>query len=108
MLYKSSECFIILNMRKANPTIIRLSLTSEVRRALSIAKERYPALSDPEILKLGLSKIATETTHQETINSQKELNEIRYGAAYAVGHDYLKDETDDIYTNTTGKRVRFS
>jgi hypothetical protein len=88
------------------PSTIRLSITSDVRKVLNIAKKRYPALSDPEILKLGLSKIATE--QEETSLYEKERNEIRRGAAYAVGQDYLEDKEEDIYTAEMGKKVNFS
>jgi hypothetical protein len=88
------------------PSTIRLSITSDVRKALNVAKKRYPALSDPEILKLGLSKIATE--YDETSSYEKERNEIRRGAAYAVGQDYLEDQEEDIYTADMGKKVNFS
>ena len=90
-------------MTNASPTIIRLSITDEVRRALVIAKERYPALSDPEILKLGLSKIVTE----DTCVLEKERFNIRAGAAKSVGDDYLNDPGEDIYGANMGRRVNF-
>ena len=76
-----------------NPTTIRLSITKEVSAALRIAKKQYPTLSDPEILKLGLSKIVTDGSP----HSLTERNEMRRGAAYAVGNDYLSDPKEDLY-----------
>ncbi|HUD07355.1 MAG TPA: hypothetical protein VMR34_05720 [Candidatus Saccharimonadales bacterium] len=88
------------------PPTIRLSITSDVREVLNVAKKRYPALSDPEILKLGLSKIATERDGVPIF--EKERDEIRRGAAYAVGQDYLRDQEEDVYTADMGKKVSFS
>lgn len=87
-------------------TTIRLSITKEVRDALCIAKKRYPALSDPEILKLGLSRIVTEPRTEVTF--EKERDEIRKGAASAVGTDYLDHHDEDGYTASLGKKVHFS
>ena len=87
-------------------TTIRLTVTSDVRRALDAAKKRYPALSDPEILKLGLSKVMTEVDSRSDFEHDR--NEIRKGAAYAVGSAYLRDSAEDIYTSETGKKVHFS
>jgi hypothetical protein len=81
---------------------IRLSVTSEVRRALKQAKTIYPTLSDPEILKLGLSKIVTVSLPID------ERTEIRRGAAYSVGLDYLEDPAEDIYSINMGKRTHFT
>lgn len=89
--------------KNTTPTAIRLSVTSEVHKALSIAKKRYPTLSDPEILKLGLSKIVTEDA-----DYGRERNEVRAIAASAVGRDYLEDQDEDIYSSTMGKEVHFS
>jgi hypothetical protein len=85
------------------PTAIRLSVTDEVRRALYIAKKRYPALSDPEILKLGLSKIITD----DAIYIQ-ERDEIRAASAGAVGRDYLADQEEDLYSSANGTKVHFA
>jgi len=85
------------------PTAIRLTMTHEVRRALAIAKRRYPTLSDPEILKLGLSKIITEDTIYE-----QERDNVRLSAANAVGREYLVDQDEDIYGSTIGKKVHFA
>ena len=82
----------------AAPIAIRLSVTPEIRHALQRAKIIYPTLSDPEILKLGLSKIVTND----------ERAEIRRGAAYAVGYDYLRDPAEDIYTKKMGRKVDFA
>jgi hypothetical protein len=93
-------------MSKTIPAAIRLSLNNEVRSALNIAKKRYPTLSDPEILKLGLSKIVTEYNNDNSFENER--NEIRRGAAYAMGRDYLEDEEEDIYSANMGKKVNFS
>ncbi len=93
-------------MKQTTPTpAIRLSITPEVGKALIRAKKRYPALSDPEILKLGLSKIATEDRPQTDEEERREIMQI---AAYSVGYDYLSDPAEDIYTNIKGKPVNFS
>ena len=93
-------------MNNVTPSTIRLSITSEVRKALSVAKSRYPTLSDPEILKLGLSKIVTE--YDEGATSEKERDEIRRGATSSIGRDYLEDDEEDEYSAEMGKRVHFS
>jgi hypothetical protein len=85
-------------------SVIRLSVTDEVSRALHKAKKRYPALSDPEILKLGLSKIVTEV---ELTPWEQERDEIRRSASYAVGFDYLNTPEEDEYTPTMGTKVHF-
>jgi hypothetical protein len=92
-------------MSKTTPTTIRLSITKEVRSALNIAKKRYPALSDPEILKLGLSQIATGSNEDIVVTAEREA--IRLNAAHAVGTSYLQDSEEDVYSATTGKRVHF-
>lgn len=92
-------------MKNPAPTAIRLSITSDVRKSLDMAKKRYPALSDPEILKLGLSKIVTE--YDETSTFEEDRKEIRLGVAAALGNDYLKDVTEDIYSANVGKKVHF-
>ena len=86
-----------------NPTTIRLSITKEVSAALRSAKKQYPTLSDPEILKLGLSKIVTEGSYRPL----PKQDELRRGAAYAVGSDYLGDSEEDIYTSRAGAKVHF-
>jgi hypothetical protein len=88
-----------------SPAAIRLSITPEVRTALRRAKRLYPALSDPEILKLGLSKVATE---ESSVRRASEKREIMDMAAYSVGYDYLSDPEEDIYTEVMGKSVDFS
>jgi hypothetical protein len=89
-----------------SPSTIRLSITKEVAEALGIAKKRYPTLSDPEILKLGLSKIVTEGTL--SVSDKETRDEVRQTAAYAVGHDYLTDAEEDVYAQHAGKQVHFS
>ncbi len=93
-------------MSDTTPTIIRLSITNEVRNGLKLAKKRYPTLSDPEILKLGLAKIVTEYDDSRTVNEDRA--EIRSSAAQAVGREYLSDPEEDIYTVNLGKKVHFS
>lgn len=93
-------------MKNIIPTVIRLSITNEVRSGLKLAKKRYPTLSDPEILKLGLAKIVTEYDDPRTANEDKA--EIRRSAVRAVGNEYLSDSEEDIYTANIGKRVHFS
>jgi hypothetical protein len=92
-------------MSNSTPAI-RLSVTKEVSRALSLAKKRYPTLSDPEILKLGLSKIITEHDEQTSFNREREA--IRTGAAEAVGQNYLGDPVEDVYSAKVGRKVHFS
>jgi hypothetical protein len=86
-------------MSKTTPTAIRLSRTPEVARALAVAKKRYPTLSDPEILKVGLAKLTTNTLDDE------EIAEIRAMAAHGVGEDYLNDPAEDIYHLGMGKKL---
>ena len=93
-------------MNNTTPTVIRLSITNEVRDGLKLAKKRYPTLSDPEILKLGLAKIVTEYDDPRTVGEDR--SEIRRTAARAVGSEYLSDSEEDIYTADLGKRVHFS
>ncbi len=71
-----------------------------------MAKKRYPALSDPEILKLGLSKIVTEYDEASTLSEDRK--EIRLGASAAMGKDYLNDSEEDTYSANVGKKVHFS
>lgn len=87
-------------MNKITVTAIRLSRTPEVAQALALAKKRYPTLSDPEILKVGLAKLTTETSDEES------LVEIRAMATYSVGEDYLNDPVEDIYHLGMGKKLR--
>jgi hypothetical protein len=93
-------------MKNVRPAAIRLSVTSDVRRTLDMAKRRYPALSDPEILKLGLSKIVTE--YDEVPTFAEDRKEVRFGASAALGKDYLESSEEDIYSTDIGKKVRFS
>jgi hypothetical protein len=92
-------------MKNTTPIAIRLSITSDVRKSLDIAKKRYPALSDPEILKLGLSKIVTEYDEASTLAEDRK--EVRLGASAALGKDYLEDSEEDIYSADMGRKVRF-
>lgn len=96
--------YIIGGMHKESSMAIRLSLTPEVKAALVSAKKRYPTLSDPEILKLGLSKIITENYHTD---ESSEADEIRHQTAYAMGNDYLADPAEDIYQLGLGKKTDF-
>lgn len=92
-------------MNTTTRTAIRLSITPEVDKALRQAKRLYPTLSDPEILKLGLSKIITEN---QFTTQKHERDDIRKAAARSVGQDYLSDPEEDIYAQYTGKQVDFS
>ena len=92
-------------MKMKSLTAIRVSITPEVGRALQRAKRLYPTLSDPEILKLGLSKIAT--SNNEVSRDEKEREDIQKMAAYSVGYDYLSDSEEDIYTENMGRKVNF-
>lgn len=98
----------MLNMATTTKTTeaIRLSVTPEIRRGLRLAKRRYPIMSDPEILKLGLSKIITENKTW-LADHDEELEEIRAAAAQSMGSDYLSDPEEDIYTEGMGKKVNF-
>ena len=91
-------------MGKPTSSAIRLSVTEDIGSALARAKKLYPTLSDPEILKLGLSKIVRES-EEERLKIERE--EIRKVSAYSVGEDYLGDSTEDIYTADMGKKVRY-
>ena len=82
-------------MGKPTSSAIRLSVTKDIGSALARAKKLYPTLSDPEILKLGLSKIVRES-EEERLKIERE--EIRKVSAYSVGEDYLGDSTEDIYS----------
>lgn len=82
-------------MSKPPPSAIRLSVTKDVSSALARAKKLYPALSDPEILKLGLSKIVRESEAERLMSEREEIGKI---SAYSVGEDYLGDPAEDIYT----------
>lgn len=104
MLQNDSKCYIITAMSTNSTTAIRLTVTKDVSRALGIAKKRYPTLSYPEILKLGLAKIVTS---DEANKDAKERKEIMDMAAYSVGYDYLSDPEEDIYTLNMGKKVHF-
>ena len=95
-----------LDMKNTARKAIRLSVTSDVRKTLDIAKRRYPALSDPEILKLGLSKIVTD--YNEAPNPSEDRHEIRLGASAALGETYLEDNEEGIYNTSMGRKVHFS
>ena len=85
-------------MAKTQSAAIRLTRTPEVSRALSMARRRYPTLSDPEILKVGLSKLINTTEVDD-------ISEIRSTAAHSVGIDYLSDPGEDIYQVGMGKKL---
>ena len=76
-------------MNKSTPPAIRLTRTPEVIRALALAKKRYPTLSDPEILKVGLARLTADET--------EDLAELRAMNAMAFGEDYLNNPEEDIY-----------
>lgn len=91
-------------MKTKSPVAIRVSVTPEVSRALEQAKKRFPALSDPEILKLGLSQIAAEANNRV---ATEDIEEIRLMAADSFGYDYLNDPEEDIYHEGMGTKVNF-
>ncbi len=95
-------------MKTKSPPAIRISTTAEVRKALDKAKKLYPTLSDPEIFKLGLSKVVAENSSATSEEAREDLNEIRLMAANAFGHDYLNNPEEDIYTWGMGKKVNFT
>ena len=81
---------------------IRLTRTPEVARALVLAKKRYPTLSDPEILKVGLAKLTTDML------DDYDKQEARRIAAYSLNADgYLDDPEEDIYHLGMGKKVSY-
>lgn len=89
-------------MNRSTPPAIRLTRTPEVAQALSLAKKRYPTLSDPEILKVGLAKLTAKTS------SEEDLAEIRALATYSLNIDgYLEDPQEDIYHLGMGKKVNY-
>ena len=88
-------------MNKITATAIRLSRTPEVAQALALAKKRYPTLSDPEILKVGLAQLTTKLSREE------DLEEIRAMTAYGVGEDYLNDPAEDVYHLGMGKKLKW-
>lgn|GEM_PF-1951067 len=73
---------------------IRLSINEEVSGALEIARKKYPALSDAELLKVGLSLLVIEDK-----NNDNEKQEIQNFASHSVGHDYLSNSKEDLYDN---------
>lgn len=86
--------------KSSSPAAIRLSRTPEVARALALAKKRYPTLSDPEILKVGLAKLTTE--------AEDDADEVRRMAVYSLNLDgYLDDPEEDIYHLGMGKKVNY-
>ena len=89
----------------STPTAIRLSMTTEVLASLRIVKRRYPALSDPEILKLGLSKLVAE---RNADLDELERAALRAVVAHSVGADYLADSAEDIYTEQSGRPVHLA
>ncbi|MGC1176890.1 MAG: hypothetical protein WA843_02370 [Candidatus Saccharimonadales bacterium] len=88
------------------PTAIRLSVTKDVGHALSQAKKLYPTLSDPEILKLGLSKIVRESNESHLVVDERDT--VRRASSRAVSAAYLADTDEDGYTVEMGKKVRLS
>jgi hypothetical protein len=92
-------------MNKSTPYAIRLSVTDDISRALKQAKKVYPTLSDPEILKLGLSKIVKENERESASLNERDV--IHRMSAHSVGEDYLSDPAEDLYTSDMGKKVQF-
>jgi len=86
-------------MTKTSVTAIRLTRTREVEKVLKVARKRYPALNDPEIFKLALSRLVREADRDES------MAELQATASQAVGFDYLSDPEEDIYHLGIGKKV---
>ncbi len=84
------------------PAAIRLTRTPEVARALALAKRRYPTLSDPEILKVGLAKLTANTTEDDDIAEVRAMT----AHSFSIG-GYLDDPEEDIYHLGMGKKVSF-
>lgn len=85
-------------------TAIRLTITPDVAKSLKKAKLRYPALSDPEIFKVGLSLLVATSN-----DSEDSPKEIRGAAAYSLNIDgYLDDPAEEIYHLGMGKPNNFS
>jgi hypothetical protein len=89
-------------MSKNTPTAIRLTRTEEVEQVLKVARKHYPALNDPEIFKLALSRLIYEPGAVAD-----DVAELEAMASYAVGLDYLSDPAEDIYHEGMGKKVSF-
>lgn len=92
-------------MNKRQPKVIRVPVDKEVNNALKIARRRYPALSDAEILKLGLSNIVSARVEADSTDNS-ELEEIRAMAAHSMGIDYLSDPDEDAYAEELLKNAR--
>lgn len=89
-------------MKTNAPKAIRLTRTPEVNRALEAARRQFPALNDPELFKLALSRLVyLPNTEVE------EATEIRAMTAHAFGEDYLSDPAEDIYHLGMGKKANF-
>ncbi len=80
-------------MKTKSPRAIRLAVNSDVGKALRIAKSQYPALSDAEILKIGLSKIVNESKMEYWDDDS--LETIKNMTAHSVGLDYLTNPEED-------------
>ena len=86
-------------------TAIRLTITPDVAKALKRAKLHYPALSDPEIFKVGLSLLAASPRDEVEDSPQ----EIRKTAAHSLNIDgYLDDPAEDVYHLGMGRPNNFS
>ena len=89
-------------MKAKSPAATRITTTEEVRKALSIARKRYSTLSDAEIFKVALAKIAREESYA---SHTREEQGIMAMAAQSVGYDYLSDPEEDIYHKEMGTKV---
>ena len=56
---------------KAKKPVVKISLNKRVESCLKLARKKYPSLSDAEILKVGLFKIAgtSPPTNQEKLDA---------------------------------------
>ncbi len=89
-------------MSTTTSSAIRLTRTPEVAKALILAKRRYPTLSDPEILKVGLAKLIANTTEDDDIIEVRAMT----AHSFSIG-GYLDDPEEDIYHLGMGKKVSF-
>ncbi len=71
---------------------IRLTKTPEVEKALKAARKLYPAMADPELLKLGLSQLITRSDEVD-----EELAEVNAAMTLAFGEENLNNPAEDAW-----------
>lgn len=89
-------------MKTSSSSAIRLTRTPEVAKALALAKRRYPTLSDPEILKVGLASLTANTAEDDDLAETRAMT----AHSFSIG-GYLDDPNEDIYHLGMGKKVNF-